>query len=255
MNIKQKENVLNSKELFYPEARFGGFTDIDGTMAFFNRVNALIDLSFVVLDVGCGRGEYKDDSVHIRKSLRNLKGKVAKVIGIDVDQCAENNPFLDEFHLIESGPWPIEEDSIDLVVCDNVLEHIGDPDLFFKEVRRVLRDSGFLCIRTPNRWSYVSLMARLIPNKYHSRVITLVQDGRKEEDVFPTFYNCNSIGKIKKMMKMYGLQCVVYGYESEPHYLSFSRIAYFFGVLHQRFAPGFMKPAIFAFGRLKKVIT
>jgi hypothetical protein len=66
---------MDKRELFYPETRFGGFTDIDGTMAFFNRVNSLLDSSFVVLDVGCGRGEYHEDEVCVRRNLRNLRGK------------------------------------------------------------------------------------------------------------------------------------------------------------------------------------
>ena len=45
---------------------------------------------------------------------------------------------------------------------------------------------------------------------------------------------------------------LVYGYEAEPSYLSFSTIAYFFGVLYQKFAPGCIKPAIYAFGKLRK---
>lgn len=246
---------MNSKERFYPEARFGGFTDIDGTVAFFNRVNSLIDYSSVVLDVGCGRGAYSEDPVPLRKNLRILQGKTAKVIGIDVDQGAQDNPFLDEFHLIQGNSWPVDSNSIDLIVCDHVLEHIENPDQFFMEIHRVLRNGGFLCIRTPNRWSYFALFARLIPDKYHSKVTSVVQDGRKEEDVFPTVYKCNSIGKLKSIMIKNGLECVVYFYGSEPAYLSFSKIAYFFGVLHQRFAPGFLKPKIFAFGKIKKDIA
>lgn len=244
--------MTNSKEKYYPESKFSGYTDIDGTVAFFNRVNSLIDASFVVLDVGCGRGSYSEDSVPLRKNLRILQGKVAKVIGIDVDQDARNNPFLDEFHLIQGESWPVESNSIDLIICDNVLEHIENPERFFMETHRVLRNGGFLCIRTPNRWSYVGLAATLIPNKLHSRVTSVVQDGREEEDVFPTVYKCNSTGKLKNIMEKSGFDCIAYGYEAEPSYLSFSKIAYFFGVLHQRFAPGFLKPAIFAFGKIKK---
>jgi len=206
----------------------------------------------VVLDVGCGRGAYSDDPVSLRKNLRILKGKVTKAIGIDVDQNAQENPFLDEFHLIEGNSWPVESNSIDLIVCDNVLEHIANPDQFFLEIHRVLRHGGYLCIRTPNRWSYIAIAATLIPNKHHSKVTSFVQDGRKEEDVFPTVYRCNSIRKLKNIMKKNGLERVVYGYEAEPSYLSFSKIAYFFGVIHQRLAPGFMKPAIFAFGKMNK---
>jgi SAM-dependent methyltransferase len=227
---------MNNKERFYPEVNFGGFTDIDGTVAFYNRVNSLIASSFVVLDVGCGRGTC-EDPVPFRSNLRIHKGIVAKVIGIDVDQSAQDNPFLDEFHLIQDDSWPIESNSIDLIVCDNVLEHISNPDQLFLEIRRVLKNGGYLCIRTSNRWSYIAIAATLIPNKYHSKVTSAVQEGRKEEDVFPTVYKCNSIRKLKNIMKKNDIEGVVYGYEAEPYYLSFSKIAYFFGVIHQRFAP------------------
>jgi SAM-dependent methyltransferase len=243
---------MNSKERFYPESIFGGFADIDGTIAFFNRVNALIDSSSVVLDVGCGRGSYSEDPIHFRRNLRILRGKAAKVIGIDVDQNAQDNTFLDEFRVIQGESWPVDSNSIDLIISDNVLEHIENPDKFFMEIHRVLKNGGFLCIRTPNRWSYFGIAATLIPDIYHSRVTSVVQDGRKDEDVFPTVYKCNSIWKLKNIMKKSGFNCIVYGYEAEPSYLSFSKIAYLIGVLHQRFAPGFLKPAIFAFGKIKK---
>ena len=53
-------------------------------------------------------------------------------------------------------------------------------------------------------------------------------------------------------MKKNSIEGVVYGYEAEPSYLSFSTIAYSLGVLHQKFAPEFIKPAIFAFGKINK---
>ena len=243
---------MNNQMIFYPEAKFGGFTDIDGTIAFFNRVNSLLDPSFVVLDVGCGRGSHQEDPIDIRKNLRTIKGKVAKVIGIDVDQNAKDNPFLDEFHLIKENSWPVESNSIDLIICDYVLEHISNPDQLFLEIRRVLKNGGYLCIRTTNSWSYIAIAATLIPNKYHSKVTSAVQDGREQEDVFPTVYKCNSIRKLKNIMKKNSIEGVVYGYEAEPSYLSFSKIAYFLGVIHQKFAPKFVNPAIFAFGKIEK---
>jgi SAM-dependent methyltransferase len=243
---------MSNKEKFYPEALFGGFTDIDGTVAFFNRVNSLLDPSFVVLDVGCGRGAYSEDPIAFRKNLRILKGKVSRVIGIDVDSGAKDNPFVDEFRLIEGDNWPIDNNSIDLIICDNVLEHIPNPDKLFQQISRVLRNGGYLCLRTPNRWSYIAIAATLVPNKYHSKVTSVVQSGRKGEDVFPTVYKCNSIPKIKNIMTKNGFESVVYSYEAEPSYLSFSTIAYFLGVIHQKLAPGFIKPAIFAFGKMNK---
>ena len=51
-------------------------------------------------------------------------------------------------------------------------------------------------------------------------------------------------------MATHGLRAVVYGYEAEPSYLHFSKLSYGLGVLHQKFAPGFLRPAIFAFGQV-----
>jgi SAM-dependent methyltransferase len=117
---------------FYPQSRFGGFTDIDGTIIFYNRVNSLLTESATVLDVGCGRGEYQDDECDYRRRLRILRGKCKKVIGIDVDVNAKDNPYIDEFHRIVGDIWTeIEDNSVDLLVCDYVLEHIEFPDRLF----------------------------------------------------------------------------------------------------------------------------
>ncbi len=246
---------MSYKETHYPESRLGGFTDIDGTVVFFTRVNALLQPSGTVLDVGCGRGAYSEDPSPTRRSLRAMRGKVSRVIGLDVDEAAAGNPFLDEFRLLRGDRWPIDSDSIDLIVCDHTLEHVTDPDALFAEARRTLKDGGYFCIRTPNRWSYVALLATVIPNRFHGRVVSRVQTDRKEVDVFPTVYRCHSVRRIRKMMRKFGFDPIVYGYEAEPTYLSFSRFAFALGVLHQRCAPRFLKASIFAFGKLRKTTS
>ena len=243
---------MSSQKYFYPESKFGGYTDIDGTVAFFLRVNALLGPDSVVLDLGCGRGKAIEDSCDTRRELRTFRNKVKKVIGLDVDPVSAENPLIDEFVLIDSDRWQLEESSVDLILCDNVLEHVENPERFFNEIKRVLKSGGHLCIRTPNRWGYVAIVSSLIPNRFHGHVVSRAQENRKEEDVFPTYYRCNSIGAIRKTMKKCGFTAVVYGFESEPSYFSFSRITYFFAVLHQRFAPRFLRLAIFAFGKLEK---
>ncbi len=124
---------------FYPESKFGGFTDIDGTITFYTRVNALLESSFVILDVGCGRGSYTEDKISVRKNIRIFKGKAKKTIGIGVDHTAAQNPFITDFFLITGDRWAVYDNSIDLIICDNVLEHIEKPDSFFTQVNRVLK--------------------------------------------------------------------------------------------------------------------
>jgi SAM-dependent methyltransferase len=233
---------------FYPESKFGGFPDIDGNIAFYSRVNALLNPSFQILDFGCGRGAQADDPIAFRRDLRCFKGKVAKVIGLDVDSAGYRNPTLDEFRLLSDGPWPIETGSSDLLICDNVIEHLSDPELFFSEAARVLVRGGYLCVKTPNALSYVGIASMLVPDRHHKRVLAKVQQDRKEEDVFPTLYRCNTVWAVRRQLALNGFRSVVYGYEAEPGYLNFSKLAYAVGVLHQKYAPGFLRPAIFGFG-------
>jgi len=86
----------------------------------------------------------------------------------------------------------------------------------------------------------------------HSKLVSQVQDSRHESDVFPTYYKCNTKRKLKKILDKYLFESIVYCYESEPSYLSFSRFFYFLGVLHQRFMPNIFKLSIFAFAKKKE---
>jgi SAM-dependent methyltransferase len=238
--------------LYYPESRFGGFTGVDGTIAFYIRVQSLVESSSVVLDVGCGRGACMDDPVRVRRELRVFKGKCKRVVGIDIDPRAGENPFVDEFRLIEGDRWPVEDGSVDVCISDSVLEHIGDPERFFAECGRVIRPGGYLCIRTMNSLNYIALFARLIPARFHKAVLRKALCGhRKEEDGFPTMYRCNTKRGICRMLDQHGFEHCVYGYEAEPYHLSFSHVSYLCGVLHQRLAPRLFKGMIFAFARRK----
>jgi SAM-dependent methyltransferase len=233
----------------YPESRFGGFTDIDGTIVFYNRVRSLLNESSAVLDVGCGRAEYKDDPIPYRKELRILRGQRRKVIGIDVDPTGATNPFIDTFHQINGCGWPVANGSIDLCLCDWVVEHVPEPSTLFAESARVLRPGGTLCIRTMNKFSYPGVAARLVPNRLHAKVLDISQKKRKHEDVFPTLYRCNTVSSLKAQMRRHGLTPVVYGYESEPCYCEFSRVVFGIAASVRNVIPQFLRTTLFGFGR------
>lgn len=233
---------------WYPEVSVGGFTHVDATVAFYARINSVLDRSSVVLDVGCGRGAAVDDPVPWRRELQRLKGKCARVIGVDVDPAAAGNPWIDEFHLIEDSRLPLPDASVDLCFADAVVEHLEDVDAFFSECARVLRPGGRLLVRTPNAWNYATVATRLIPNRLHARVLARVQPNRKEEDVFPTVYRCNTARKLRRELERNGMDAVIVPFESEPAYLSFSRVLYTLGVFHQRYAPLHFRRTLMAFG-------
>lgn len=234
---------------WYPEARFGGYSHVDGTMVFYTRVNALLKPSSVVLDIGCGRGAYGSDEVEYRRNLRIFRGKCRRVIGIDVDAAGRENPYLDEFRLIAGDRWPVEDEAIDLAICDYVLEHIPQPDQFFAECRRVLKPGGVLCVRTPSKYGYVALISRLTPNQWHAPILKRVHGDHNAADVFPTVYRCNTARTIGRLMRRHGLTGCVYHHEVSPTYLVFSKYVYALGVVLHRLMPAPFKSQLFAFGR------
>ena len=242
--------TLSYDDVFYPESAFGGFSDIDGTVAFYTRINALVQPSFRILDFGCGRGSHIEDPVAFRRELRTFKGKVSTVIGVDVDANADCNSSLDEFRILtDEQHWPVEDSSVQLVFADSVLEHLPRPATLFSEARRVLVNGGYLCIRTSNMLSYVGIAARLVPDRLHHDVLKRVQRSRAKQDVFPTLYRCNTVSSIRSCMITGGFRAVVYGYEGEPSYLHFSKLAYGLGVAYRRLAPSVLWSAIFGFGQ------
>jgi SAM-dependent methyltransferase len=253
MYISQESN--DPKYRYYREARFGGYPDIDQVIVFYTRVRSLLEPSSVVLDIGCGRGRHREDPIAARRELTSLRGACKTIIGIDVDPEAKLNPSVDEFHLVDpAGPWLLDDDSVDLAVSDYVLEHVERPDVFFAECERVIKPGGFLCMRTTNKCSYYGLAARLTPNAAHASVIRSVyRNPRAEGDVFPTRYRCNTVKAVRTMLDLHGFEHCVYGYQSDPGHFGFYSPLYALGVMHQRYAPGAIKPAIFAFARRRPI--
>ena len=111
----------------------------------------------------------------------------------------------------------------------------------------MLRPGGYLFIRTPNVWSYPVLASRAIPDHLHVPALRKLQPGRKDVDVFPTLYRCNTKRKLTRALERHGFEAVVHSQESEPAYLGFSRILYAAGVFYQRFAPPAIRSVLMAF--------
>ncbi|MGH8678927.1 MAG: class I SAM-dependent methyltransferase [Burkholderiales bacterium] len=81
-----------------------------------------------VLDVGCGRNKFPG------------------AIGIDFAQ----NSLADIMHDLNKFPFPIEENSFDVVLCRNVIEHIQDVVGLMEEIHRIGRNSADVVITTPH---------------------------------------------------------------------------------------------------------
>jgi SAM-dependent methyltransferase len=237
-------------ESVYPEIEFGGYSRVDGTVEFYSRVQSLLTPTARVLDIGCGRGKDADDPCAFRRALCDLRAPGRHVLGIDVDPAAATNPLVDEFRKIDDvDRWPLEAESVDLAVANSVIEHVEYPDRFFREAWRVLRPGGHLCFRTYNKWGYVGVCARLVPNRLHARTTSFVQTEREAHDVFPTLYRCNTPGAVRRALRRQGFHCLVYTAEAEPSYFRFSRLLYRLGAWFHKIIPPPFRWGILAFAR------
>ncbi|MBX3356241.1 MAG: methyltransferase domain-containing protein [Phycisphaeraceae bacterium] len=237
-------------EKAFPESRYGGYTRHDGTIAFMNRVHALLRPGQVVVDAGCGRGRISSDPCAWRERLRDLRGENRRVIGIDIDPASATNPCITEFRLIvDPARWPVDDRSADLVLSDFVLEHVEEPLIYLSEAARVLRPGGIFAARTPNRWGYPAIASQLTPHRHKARLLAKVQANRDAADVFPTWYRCNRRRTLAAALRRAGLDPVVWTHESEPSYLAFSPTLFRIASLFHRVMPPPLRSTLFAFAR------
>lgn len=213
------EDLTTSLASLFPEIAAGGFTRRDGGVAFYTRVQALLYPEMTVLDFGAGRGSDSSDPVRTRRELRTLRGRVARVVGVDVDSAVLENPGLDEARLIcEDDSIPMEDQEADLIIVDRTLEHLPAPDRVARELERVLRPGGWLCGRTPHKWGYVGISARAVPNRLHTTALRRLQPWRESRDIFPTAYRCNTHRDLRRLFPEHGWSHHSYGHYPEPLY-------------------------------------
>lgn len=223
----------------FPEVGAGGYSRCDGSMEFYQRVNALLGQAKnqAILDLGAGRGALHEDPVPVRRELRLLREKAARVVGADLDPAVLQNSGLDEAVVLTRGDrYPFESESFDLVVSDYTFEHIEEPAEVSQELRRVLRPGGWLCARTPYRWGSIGIAANLIPNRWHAPFLKLLQPTRKSEDIFPTAYQLNTRKALKSNFP--GWFDHSYLFTPEPAYLATSRTAIRVGKTIDALLPG-----------------
>lgn len=101
-----------------------------------------------ILDGGCATGGFLD-----YLSKHGLK----KLYGFDISEkyishAKKKGAYDVRIGNIESIPF--DNDSMDLVVMDQVLEHLIEPRKAFKEAKRVLVNNGLLCISIPDASRY-----------------------------------------------------------------------------------------------------
>lgn len=108
-----------------------------------NLASAISELSTHIhghlLDVGCGSKPY-----------RSLF-KVDRYRGLDIDSPVTREQGVAD-DLYDGTQFPYQSETFDSALCNQVLEHVFNPDQFLTEINRVLKPGGKLLLTVPFVW-------------------------------------------------------------------------------------------------------
>ncbi len=111
-----------------------------------------------ILSLGCGTG---NDIWYLTKE-NLVVGLDYAVSGLEVGRRHGLRGVIGDLNL--QPALPFSSRSFDVVICKDILEHLLEPLAVLQEVRRVLKDDGYVVISVPNHF-YLPLRLRILFGK------------------------------------------------------------------------------------------
>jgi GT2 family glycosyltransferase/2-polyprenyl-3-methyl-5-hydroxy-6-metoxy-1,4-benzoquinol methylase len=160
-----------------------------------------------VLDVASGEGYGSAILAAVARSVVGVEVASVAVAHAEASYHAANLRFLEGNALA----LPLDNDSVDVVVTFETLEHLLDHGRFMGEVRRVMRPQGLLIVSTPDRAVYSAPGTE--PNPHHVLELT---DREFRSVLLSHFRNINVLAQRPVLGSLLAA-------ESVPHWRSFER--------------------------------
>lgn len=114
-------------------------------MLIYKRVERLSNSDDLILDLGAKGGSH-------------LTETAGTVVAIDLEFSKSTDLSEVEYAYADGRQLPFEDDIYDFVVLNQVIEHVDDRAVLFKQVNRILKPGGTALFSFPNRF---------FPNKPH----------------------------------------------------------------------------------------
>ncbi|MGB2607330.1 MAG: class I SAM-dependent methyltransferase [Candidatus Sulfotelmatobacter sp.] len=171
--------------------------------AYASLISAHLSADTVWLDAGCGCRLLESDMDPLEDWLA---GHCRTIVGMDVSVTSNRNIKL----IVQGSLYelPFADNSLDLITCRMVVEHLAQPGAAFAESARCLRPGGALVVITPNLLNYAILgnavAAKVLPEKLRLRIVHAL-DSRADEDIFPVRYRANTMPRLVRSLNVSGL--------------------------------------------------
>ena len=160
-----------------------------GTRYLQDRIQPMLDSSSLVLDAGCGSW---NRMVHA--------GSTCRLVGGDVDLARLSANRQIAFGVVmDLHKQPFREQAFDLVVCNDVVEHLEHPVGFVSACYRLLKNGGYIFIATPNRNSLFGLLAALTPLRTKQMLLKGIYGSTTTNEVH--WYRLNTVSAFKSVLQ------------------------------------------------------
>ncbi|HKN01870.1 MAG TPA: methyltransferase domain-containing protein [Candidatus Binataceae bacterium] len=111
-----------------------------------------------LVDVGCGIGQL----------LPRVRPLCERYVGVDILRY-DDFPAAAEFVAanLDEGPIGLPDESADVVVSVETIEHLESPRAFMREIVRLAKPDGLILVTTPNQLSLLSLMTLVVKGEFN----------------------------------------------------------------------------------------
>lgn len=141
-------NVEDQIDSQFHQRRFGITIDL------LKQAEAALNRPLKILDLGCGEG-------HITQLMLD-EFSTAEVTGLDyavtaIESAHKHFPEID-FCVGDAYEGPFAREYFDVVVCNNLWEHVPDPMHLLREMEKFLKPGGYIIMSTPSRYRISNLV-------------------------------------------------------------------------------------------------
>lgn len=175
-----------------------------------------------VLDIGCGNGFI----------LKALSKKVSDIEVFGFDNTfslakATKKRLGEKANILRASAncqLPFIDNSFDLILSTDALEHLKDPSLLLKEIHRLLKPGGRAVITIPNGSSYMPFMslAAKLPQRF--AIFSIFVHGEHPVKTPQPIAAVYFFNEITQMLQRPGFRIVeINGFESFPYFFDLIR--------------------------------
>ncbi|QQG44102.1 MAG: class I SAM-dependent methyltransferase [Candidatus Roizmanbacteria bacterium] len=117
-----------------------------------------------ILDSGCGVGYFS------KRVLEQLPKEVKKIVGIDIEEWVDKTLFKNnKFEFIKADATSTKKkfhsSIFDIIVSNDVMEHVENDSEYIKECSRLIKDNGIFILITPNIERFTQLLLSIFSKK------------------------------------------------------------------------------------------